>query len=204
VSVLTHDELTQMFMHVIAACMHEIVTGSKAIGSVITNAFSDSLTHLVHYGGMIALCVSALSLYTARYLGLKFDEYIETGYIVGDNDTDAATQQQQHNGNGFALVDTELGAVQDSDNDNDDSDNDSSSSIDTNVHKVDSPDYTELDTDHKHSERSGSVSKDAVESSSSNSNDAGNTGVQLRELQSGSSSSDVHKATAVIADTANV
>jgi hypothetical protein len=173
--------------------------GSKAIGSVITNAFSDSLTHLVHYGGMIALCVSALSLYVARYMGLKFDEYIETGYIVGDSDTDSATQQ--HNGNGFALIDAELGAVQDSDNDND-SDKDSSS-IDADVHKVSSPDYTELDSHHKHSKSSGSVSKDTVESSSS-SNDAMSTGIQLQELQSGSNCSDDHKATAVIADTANV
>jgi hypothetical protein len=194
--------LSLLVLYIRCTCI-SAATGSKAIGSVITNAFSDSLTHLVHYGGMIALCVSALSLYVARYMGLKFDKYIETGYIVGDSDTDAATQQQ-HNGNGFALVDTELGAVQDSDNDDDNYDNDSSSSIDINVHKVSSPDYTELDSQHKHNKSSCSVSKDAVKSSSSNSNDAGNTGVQLRELQSDSSSSDVHKATAVIADTANV
>jgi hypothetical protein len=184
---------------VLHAC---VCTGSKAIGSVITNAFSDSLTHLVHYGGMIALFVSALSLYVARYMGSKFDEYNETGYIVGDSDTVSATQQQRNN-DGFALVDTGSGAVHDSD-----SDNDSNSSTDTatDVHKVTSPDYTELDTHHKHivSKNNSSVSRDESDSGSS---DAVSNGIQMQELQS-SRNSDNHIATAAhtdtIADTANV
>ena len=63
--------------------------GSKAMGSVITNAFSDSAPHLIQNGSLVGMAVASFLIFNARFMGRKFDEYMESGYIVGgDNDED--------------------------------------------------------------------------------------------------------------------
>lgn len=57
--------------------------GSKALGSVVTNAFSDSATHLVQNGSLVGMTVATFLIYNATFMGRKFDEFTETGYIVG-------------------------------------------------------------------------------------------------------------------------
>jgi AAA family ATP:ADP antiporter len=58
--------------------------GSKALGSVVTNAFSDSATTLVANGSFVGMAVSTFLIWNARFMGKKFDEYTESGYIVGE------------------------------------------------------------------------------------------------------------------------
>ena len=63
--------------------------GSKAMGSVITNAFSDSAPHLIQNGSLVGMAVASFLIFNARFMGRKFDEYMESGYVVGgDNDED--------------------------------------------------------------------------------------------------------------------
>jgi AAA family ATP:ADP antiporter len=59
--------------------------GSKALGSVVTNAFSDSTTSLIHNGSLVGMMVAGYLIWNARFMGERFDEYIETGHIVGDD-----------------------------------------------------------------------------------------------------------------------
>lgn len=66
--------------------------GSKAMGSVITNAFSDSAPHLIQNGSLVGMAVASFLIFNARFMGRKFDEYMESGYVVGgDNDDDNET-----------------------------------------------------------------------------------------------------------------
>lgn len=57
--------------------------GSKALGSVVTNAFSDSANHLVANGSLVGMAVASFLIWNARFMGRKFDEYTASGYIVG-------------------------------------------------------------------------------------------------------------------------
>ena len=59
--------------------------GSKALGSVVTNAFSDSSAALISNGSLVGMCVASFLVWNATYMGKKFDEYSESGYIVGDD-----------------------------------------------------------------------------------------------------------------------
>merc|ERR1712232_165996 len=60
--------------------------GSKALGSVVTNAFSDSAEVLVQNGSIVGMMVASFLIWNARFMGQKFEEYTETGYIVGEED----------------------------------------------------------------------------------------------------------------------
>ena len=63
--------------------------GSKALGSIVTNAFSDSATNLVANGSLVGMAVASFLIWNARFMGNKFDEYTASGYIVGgSNDED--------------------------------------------------------------------------------------------------------------------
>lgn len=62
--------------------------GSKALGSVVTNAFSDSATNLVQNGSLVGMAVASFLIWNARYMGRSFEEYIKTGYIVGGDDSE--------------------------------------------------------------------------------------------------------------------
>jgi ATP:ADP antiporter, AAA family len=58
--------------------------GTKALGSVVTNAFSHSAPFLVANGTLVGIAVSCFLMWNARFMGKKFDEYTESGYIVGE------------------------------------------------------------------------------------------------------------------------
>lgn len=59
--------------------------GSKAMGSVVTNAFSDSAQNLVANGSIIGMAVASFLIWNARFMGKLFEEYTESGYIVGED-----------------------------------------------------------------------------------------------------------------------
>lgn len=59
--------------------------GSKAMGSLVTNAFSDSAEVLVANGSLVGMAVASFLIWNARFMGRKFEEYTESGYIVGED-----------------------------------------------------------------------------------------------------------------------
>jgi AAA family ATP:ADP antiporter len=93
--------------------------GSKALGSVVTNAFSDSAEVLVANGSLVGMAVASFLIWNARFMGRKFDEYTASGYIVGDdNDPEnenilMATKQND-------MEDTSCALKDDDDDDEDD------------------------------------------------------------------------------------
>ena len=60
--------------------------GSKALGSVVTNAFSDSAENLVANGSFVGMAVSCFLIWNARFMGKLFEEYTESGYVVGEEE----------------------------------------------------------------------------------------------------------------------
>ena len=60
--------------------------GSKALGSVVTNAFSDSAENLVANGSLVGMAVSCFLIWNARFMGKLFDEYTESGFVVGEEE----------------------------------------------------------------------------------------------------------------------
>jgi len=62
--------------------------GSKALGSLVTNAFSDSASNLVQNGSLVGMCVASFLIWNARYMGYTFEKYVKEGYIVGGEDED--------------------------------------------------------------------------------------------------------------------
>lgn len=57
--------------------------GAKAAGSVVTNAFSDSVHSLVVYGGLVSVGISAFLVYVAAWMGDAFDEHTRNGACRG-------------------------------------------------------------------------------------------------------------------------
>lgn len=57
--------------------------GSKAAGSIITNAFSNSTSNLVSNGSIVGIAVATFLIWNATFMGRKFDEYMESGFVVG-------------------------------------------------------------------------------------------------------------------------
>jgi AAA family ATP:ADP antiporter len=60
--------------------------GSKALGSLVTNAFSDSAANLVANGSLVGMAVASFLIWNARFMGKSFDQYMASGYIVGSDD----------------------------------------------------------------------------------------------------------------------
>jgi len=58
--------------------------GAKAMGSVVTNAFASNATDLVNYGSLASVLMSVFLMWNAVFMGTKFDEYMESGHIVGE------------------------------------------------------------------------------------------------------------------------
>jgi len=58
--------------------------GSKALGSVVTNTFSNSAESLVANGSLVGIAVSCFLIWNARFMGKSFEKYTESGYIVGE------------------------------------------------------------------------------------------------------------------------
>lgn len=71
--------------------------GSKALGSIVTNAFSDSISNLIHNGLLVGMGVATFLIWNARFMGQKFDEYMESGYIVGDSEQDVEEETENFN-----------------------------------------------------------------------------------------------------------
>jgi len=63
--------------------------GSKALGSVVTNQFSDSAADLLTYGSFVAMGVSSFLIYVAYWQGSQFDGLVESGVKVGEEPLDA-------------------------------------------------------------------------------------------------------------------
>ncbi|KAG7362732.1 TLC ATP/ADP transporter [Nitzschia inconspicua] len=89
--------------------------GSKALGSVVTNAFSDSAPSLVANGSLVGMAVSCFLIWNARYMGKKFDEYTESGYVVGEennpesNNIQMAIEQNDSDDTSCAIMDADDG-----------------------------------------------------------------------------------------------
>jgi len=58
--------------------------GSKALGSLVTNQFSNSAAALVSNGSLVGMGVASFLIWNATFMGKKFDYYTEVGYIVGE------------------------------------------------------------------------------------------------------------------------
>lgn len=67
--------------------------GSKALGSVVTNAFSDSAQNLIANGSIVGMAVASFLIWNARFMGRKFEEYQDSGYIVGDDSGSGETSE---------------------------------------------------------------------------------------------------------------
>jgi len=100
--------------------------GSKALGSVVTNAFSDSATNLVANGSLVGMCVASFLIWNARFMGAKFDEYTSSGYIVGDegSSSSAIATEDEHEAKNIEMAsnqneseDTSCAIVDDDDDD---------------------------------------------------------------------------------------
>eukprot|EP00550_Attheya_septentrionalis_P003421 CAMPEP_0198293896 /NCGR_PEP_ID=MMETSP1449-20131203/19418_1 /TAXON_ID=420275 /ORGANISM="Attheya septentrionalis, Strain CCMP2084" /LENGTH=690 /DNA_ID=CAMNT_0043993649 /DNA_START=95 /DNA_END=2167 /DNA_ORIENTATION=+ len=118
--------------------------GSKALGSVVTNAFSNSAESLVANGSLVGMAVASFLIWNARYMGHKFDEYMASGHIVGTSDEDddsgndggeslqMAMKQNKRNDTSCAIIDNdeddedddELGAAEEGQGYEDDADDD--------------------------------------------------------------------------------
>ena len=57
--------------------------GAKALGSVVTNFYSDSSAMLLSNGMFISMGLSGVLIYVSKWIGDKFDQYTEAGYVVG-------------------------------------------------------------------------------------------------------------------------
>lgn len=62
--------------------------GSKALGSVVTNSFASSIAELVDKGSIVGMGVAGFLIWNARFMGRKFEEYTDSGYIVGETNED--------------------------------------------------------------------------------------------------------------------
>jgi AAA family ATP:ADP antiporter len=62
------------------------VRGSKALGSLVTNAFSDSAANLVANGSLVGMAVASFLIWNARFMGKSFDQHMASGHIVGSDD----------------------------------------------------------------------------------------------------------------------
>uniref|UniRef100_A0A7S2YJ84 ADP,ATP carrier protein n=1 Tax=Entomoneis paludosa TaxID=265537 RepID=A0A7S2YJ84_9STRA len=70
--------------------------GSKALGSVVTNAFSYSADVLVANGSLVGIAVASFLIFNANFMGKKFDEYMESGHIVGEENSGVAEDGGAH------------------------------------------------------------------------------------------------------------
>jgi len=81
--------------------------GSKALGSVVTNAFSDSATNLVANGSLVGICVASFLIWNATFMGKKFEEYTESGYIVGGDNLVQTSEAMEHESIQMATIQNE-------------------------------------------------------------------------------------------------
>lgn len=56
--------------------------GSKATGSLVTNAFSDSASNLIANGSLVGMAVASFLIWNARFMGQKFEEVSAKNYLL--------------------------------------------------------------------------------------------------------------------------
>jgi hypothetical protein len=56
---------------------------------VVTNFYSDSAALLLSNGMVISMGLSGALLYASNWIGLKFDSYMESGYVVGNEEEES-------------------------------------------------------------------------------------------------------------------
>jgi AAA family ATP:ADP antiporter len=66
--------------------------GSKAAGSIVTNAFATSIVDLANYGSAVGLVISVLLIWVSNYMGKEFEALSERGEKVGDPSASLAAQ----------------------------------------------------------------------------------------------------------------
>lgn len=82
--------------------------GSKAAGSIITNAFATSIVDLTNYGSLVGVVLSVFMIWVSDYMGKKFEVLQETGEKVGEPSPVLAAQlaalqsQEEDTSCGFA------------------------------------------------------------------------------------------------------
>lgn len=67
---------------------HPYCKTCQALGSVVTNFYAESATLLLSNGMIISMGLSGLLLYVSNWMGGKFEQYTETGTVVGDEAQD--------------------------------------------------------------------------------------------------------------------
>jgi len=82
---------------------------AKALGSVVTNSFSNSVTTLVANGSLVGILVASFLIWNARYMGKKFDDYTESGFVVGERDDHVPLTTMDDEDTSCAILD-EVGA----------------------------------------------------------------------------------------------
>lgn len=70
--------------------------GSKALGSVFTNAWSDSAADLLSYGSFVGMAMSAGLIWVSYWQGAQFDSLIATGTLVGDDPAEPKAVDHPH------------------------------------------------------------------------------------------------------------
>lgn len=66
--------------------------GSKAGGSLITNAFATSIADLANYGSLVGAIISLFLIYVSDYMGKEFEALTERGEKVGEQSASLAAQ----------------------------------------------------------------------------------------------------------------
>lgn len=56
---------------------------------MVTNFYSDSAALLLSNGMVISMGLSGALLYASNWIGLKFDSYMESGYVVGNEEEES-------------------------------------------------------------------------------------------------------------------
>ena len=56
---------------------------SKAVGSLVTNAFKKPVESLMFYGALVSLGIASVHLLIAALLGSAFERLLASGHIVG-------------------------------------------------------------------------------------------------------------------------
>ena len=84
--------------------------GSKALGSVVTNAFSDSAADLLSYGAFVGMSVASCLIYVAWWQGREFDNLIDGGVKLGEEPEPVPSSAVDDDGEG-----TSCGLVEEED-----------------------------------------------------------------------------------------
>ena len=68
----------------------------QALGSVFTNAWSDSAADLLSYGSFVGMAMSAGLIWVSYWQGAQFDSLIATGTLVGDDPAEPKAVDHPH------------------------------------------------------------------------------------------------------------